>query len=800
MEDFTPQYQYIPSKEKVISNDPEIGLGQTIGGMQVDAQQLSQGKVTIQGVAQRILIGDATAPLTGIGIFMGSDQASTVGYDFRVGNPSGQYIHWDASAGTFIISGTIVIGGQYRTVAPGDDIQTAIDAVNAAGGGTVVLQNGTHTPASDLTLYSKITLEGQNGDSAIIDFGTTGHQLRGIGTGVYTTGTVSVSNNGTTVTGSGTTWTGNVTAGQYIMLAGVWYPITNVGGNTTLTIGIPFADVALSGATYTAATILSNVHVKSLTVKNSTTSSIKFQYVNNLFLYDVATQASLAGTEIDTCSQISFLECDAIANYTNYIFTNAHFMIHNGSSSIDALSGHGYQIDKMTNSSISSSFILNSSSDGMNISNSSNCRIDVVTAENAGSGVEFVSGNDNIIFGPARVESNGADGIKLTASSDNIFITNAFIKNNTGYGVNNVSSTNDNLVITGNNFTGNSTSACNDSGTGTVIRGNVGLVDNSTSGLGQVVKSFTAGESISMNDAIYIKLDTGSGAYDNAYNAINQSGNFSQSYTTTTESNRIMIISVAPQTSGSFSSPAVTYNGVSATLLTTNTYNTNYKQYIFMLLAPDTGSNTLAFTGHNGLTYGISVWTGYGFTQSYTPDATQHTTGSASTFSGNVTTVSSGDWIVSCHNAATGGTIVAGTNFSLRAGTDGRSAIGDSNTGIVPAGSTTTSGSSNTSQPYSWYQIALSPITAPAPKAYKASASATGTSNGFIGFASAAASAQSTVNCIIAGVVSNFSNIGLSSQYYLANTAGTISTSAGSVTRKVGIGVSTTDILITNIW
>jgi len=107
MEDFTPQYQYIPSKEKVISSDPEIGLGQTIGGMQVDAQQLSQGKVTIQGVAQRILIGDATAPLTGIGIFMGSDQATTIGYDFRAGDPSGNYIHWDASAGTLTISGSI---------------------------------------------------------------------------------------------------------------------------------------------------------------------------------------------------------------------------------------------------------------------------------------------------------------------------------------------------------------------------------------------------------------------------------------------------------------------------------------------------------------------------------------------------------------------------------------------------------------------------------------------------------------------------------------------------------------------
>ena len=106
-EDISPTFDYISSKEKVVSTDPEIGLGQTIGGMQVDAQQLSQGKVQIQGVAQRILIGDATEPLVGTGIFMGSDNASVVGYDFRAGNPSGNYIHWDASAATLTIVGSL---------------------------------------------------------------------------------------------------------------------------------------------------------------------------------------------------------------------------------------------------------------------------------------------------------------------------------------------------------------------------------------------------------------------------------------------------------------------------------------------------------------------------------------------------------------------------------------------------------------------------------------------------------------------------------------------------------------------
>ena len=134
----TPQYEYVPAKTKVVSTDPEFGLGQTIGGMQVDAQQLSQGKVFIQGVAQRILIGDATEPLVGTGIFIGSDNASVVGYDFRVGNPSGQYLHWDASTGILTVVGNITvssidIGGDDATSAHIDSSGNFWTGANIAG-------------------------------------------------------------------------------------------------------------------------------------------------------------------------------------------------------------------------------------------------------------------------------------------------------------------------------------------------------------------------------------------------------------------------------------------------------------------------------------------------------------------------------------------------------------------------------------------------------------------------------------------------------------------------------------------
>ena len=143
--DITPKYN-LPSFEEEVLIPPSFSenMGEVVGGWNASAGQLSQGKIQLQASQERILIGDATAPLTGTGIFMGSDQAATIGYDFRVGNPSGNYMHWDASAATLTIVGAITatsgtiggfnIGADYirdvansmglaSTVTGGDDVR-----------------------------------------------------------------------------------------------------------------------------------------------------------------------------------------------------------------------------------------------------------------------------------------------------------------------------------------------------------------------------------------------------------------------------------------------------------------------------------------------------------------------------------------------------------------------------------------------------------------------------------------------------------------------------------------------------
>lgn len=75
----------------------------------------------------------------------------------------------------------------------------------------------------------------------------------------YSTGTVSVSNNGTTVTGSGTVWTPTTNTGnesRWIQISeskgdNMWYQVASVESNTSITLYQPYQGITVSGGSYT---------------------------------------------------------------------------------------------------------------------------------------------------------------------------------------------------------------------------------------------------------------------------------------------------------------------------------------------------------------------------------------------------------------------------------------------------------------------------------------------------------------------------------------------------------------------
>ena len=99
---FIKSRNYQP-KVQGIYLDGGTGYGEfqtgNIAGWDFVKGQLSSGSVYIQSDTERILMGVATAPLTGIGIFMGLDSPD---YEFRAGDPDNDYIHWDGSSLTIV--------------------------------------------------------------------------------------------------------------------------------------------------------------------------------------------------------------------------------------------------------------------------------------------------------------------------------------------------------------------------------------------------------------------------------------------------------------------------------------------------------------------------------------------------------------------------------------------------------------------------------------------------------------------------------------------------------------------------
>ena len=121
----------------------------TIGGWTLSGSDLTSGSVKIQSSAERILMGSATAPLTGTGIFLGKDGTD---YEFRAGNPAGDHLHWDGS--TLSITGTLD-----APKVTGDIVNTVTSSSTRISGGTgftaganIILRGSTATNANDMIL------------------------------------------------------------------------------------------------------------------------------------------------------------------------------------------------------------------------------------------------------------------------------------------------------------------------------------------------------------------------------------------------------------------------------------------------------------------------------------------------------------------------------------------------------------------------------------------------------------------------------------------------------------------------
>ena len=390
-------------------------------------------------------------------------------------NTSGWIIKADGSvefgSGKFrgdITANKITAAGTSVVVSPGDSIQDAIDEVNTAGGGEVLLESGTHTLSDDLTMYSYIRLAGVSSENSIIDCNSGAYSILIKGSNAYTTGTISINNGSTTVTGSGTTFT-SAMVGRDIKIKGLWFPIAAVTDSTHLTIGLNYIGPNLSGESYTIASVVEDVYLNNFTIKDSTTSAIEIQYANEIFAGDLSIQTSAIGIDMDDVSQVNYDITDFIACDVGTTIDNADYCVFNENGVQITSTGNGWTFNNCTNIVVNDNFITGCAGDGVSISNSTEMGFKMTTISyNGGQGVELVSGNDNIVFQNCGLVSNTSDGIKLTASSDNCHIGGGFFNSNGGYGINIADSSCDDNDIRGNRYDSNTSGKYNDSGTDTL--------------------------------------------------------------------------------------------------------------------------------------------------------------------------------------------------------------------------------------------------------------------------------------------------------------------------------------------
>ena len=358
------------------------------------------------------------------------------------------------------------IGSRYFSVDAGGNIQTAIDACDAVGGGTVYLNVGTYTLSADITVPGGVLLEGVSRDGVIIDYNTS-YKIQIAGTDPYTTGNVTISNGDTTVVGGSTVWT-DAMIGQYIYLDGIWYEITARADGTHITIADAYVGVDLSASAYAIATVNFNGAISKITVQNATGSGIVVSYAMEPKLDDIIVLDCGTGIDLDFVQfpRILVTSNDSGVNLDmNYV---SGFKVDFCEFS-DSTTGAGVVMTNCQNATFFDSEVSRNTGNGISLTSCKNIAfISVSVNDNGAAGIELISGSNDNQFIAVGCDSNTTDGFKLTATSDRNIIANSSATNNGGYGINIAASTCDNNQVAGNIYFTNTSGELNDSGTNTL--------------------------------------------------------------------------------------------------------------------------------------------------------------------------------------------------------------------------------------------------------------------------------------------------------------------------------------------
>lgn len=320
-------------------------------------------------------------------------------------------------------------------------------------------------------------------------------------------------------------------------------------------------------------------------------------------------------------------------------------------------------------------------------------------------------------------------------------------------------------------------------------------------------KTLVAGEALTAGNAVCVlPVPSSAVAYDTSV-AGNANGSSSTpttiSFTVGSNNNRKLVV-ITDNDGGAFGNPSVssvTYNGVS---MSSGTWggpndgcwgsNTSQQSQYWILDAPATGTHNLVINFNNSTSRNnrYFIYSFYNCASATVLSSNSTTSGSSNTENFRATPVNSSSIIFGFyHNFS-----FSSWTMSNNVGTQSGCAAAWST--VAPQSEQNILGSTNSG--WSSIFIELAPITTGATgQAYKASSLVAGRASTFIGFAQQTVSAAANVDVAIDGLDANQSGLIPGTQYYLNDTPGTIGTSAGTNSKKIGIALSGTEVQMTLI-
>lgn len=370
----------------------------------------------------------------------------------------------------------MVVQQSTRIVSPSNDLAYELSQLDKLGGGIVYLTKGFFEFFEDIVVPSNMQILGLGPSDSILAFsGNFG--LITQSSGLYTTGTI-VSIVGNVVTGLGTSWLENVSVGQSLFVGTQWYPIADIPNDTTIILGQDYSDDVSLPTTYRIATITTDITLGNFAVQGSSGMGISISDAEVISIENVNSVENNVGFAFTNVSQLFLDRMLAAVNVSDGIqVTNVGL---SDWSAVNAVSNGGNAITMKNVESIGGGPINVSGNvgDGLNVTDASNMAFFGTLNGNGGNGVQIVAGGVASQIYNSSIEGNTANGILFTASAEVMKVYANTIGSNGAYGMSIADASSSGNIISINSFSGNTSGEVSDSGTGTLIRSNIGVTDN----------------------------------------------------------------------------------------------------------------------------------------------------------------------------------------------------------------------------------------------------------------------------------------------------------------------------------